>query len=314
MFATQTVIRAASVRKSRTHVALVTRGGAHGALIMGMMVLLVSSGCATREVRVPHGGVTASPHRTAPPARVARQTPARPALPPRRVEVGRSVAGRPIELTLFGTDGERVLICGGIHGSEPTSADLAEMLVRHVRAHPELAAGRLVAILPRANPDGLVAGTRHNARGVDLNRNLPAENWRRHPAGRHGRRAGSEPETQALLTAIRLVRPERILSIHSIARGRHCNNFDGPAENWARRMAAFNGYPIEPSMGYPTPGSFGSWAGVDRAVPIVTLELPRDLSAEACWRENARALLAFIGSDVGVPALAGDQTPAPTGN
>jgi len=34
------------------------------------------------------------------------------------------------------------------------------------------------------------------------------------------------------------------------------------------------GYFIRPQIGYPTPGSLGSWLGIDRGIPILTLELP----------------------------------------
>ena len=39
-------------------------------------------------------------------------------------------------------------------------------------------------------------------------------------------------------------------------------------------MAAKNGYPAKGSIGYPTPGSMGTWAGIDRKIAMITLELP----------------------------------------
>jgi hypothetical protein len=47
-------------------------------------------------------------------------------------------------------------------------------------------------------------------------------------------------------------------------------------------------------MGYPTPGSLGTWAGVDRQIPIVTLELPARQRGEDGWKANREALLAAI--------------------
>ena len=49
-------------------------------------------------------------------------------------------------------------------------------------------------------------------------------------------------------------------------------------------------------LGYPTPGSFGSWAGVDRQLPTITLELPSDAAGPVAWRENREALLSAIQS------------------
>jgi protein MpaA len=201
-----------------------------------------------------------------------------------------------LTLEVFGDGPERILIFGGIHGSEPTSAVLAAKLADHLRVNWALFAGKTIAILAEANPDGLARRSRTNANGVDLNRNFPAENWRRSRRGRrhYGSAPASEPETRAVIRAVKLVRPDRIVAIHSIRRGRHCNNFDGPARDLARSMASLNGYPVKATMGYPTPGSFGSWAGVDRRLPTITLELPSHLSGRQCWRENADALLAFL--------------------
>jgi protein MpaA len=228
-----------------------------------------------------------------------RDVPRSAITPVRTIELGRSVCGDPLTLQLFGSGPDCVFIFGGIHGSEPTSAALARELAHHLPNHPELLAGRTVAILTDANPDGLRQLQRANANGVDLNRNFPAQNWQRssRTGQRHGSIPASEPETRAIIRVVEVLRPSRIVSIHSIARGRHCNNFDGPAKHLAEAMSRCNGYPVRAVMGYPTPGSFGSWAGIDRGIPTITLELPRDLDAAACWRENARALLAFIAAD-----------------
>ena len=90
--------------------------------------------------------------------------------------------------------------------------------------------------------------------------------------------------------------PNRIITLHAITRGRHGNNFDGPAEGLAKTMSRHNEYSVLKSMGYPTPGSFGSWAGVDRQIPTITLELPSDASGQTAWRENREALLSAIQS------------------
>ena len=69
-----------------------------------------------------------------------------------------------------------------------------------------------------------------------------------------------------------------------------------------------NGYPLSASMGYPTPGSLGSWAGVDRRIPTVTLELPRNLDENRCWEHNAAAVLAFVrGVEAGGALAQGEE-------
>ncbi len=197
----------------------------------------------------------------------------------------------------FGSGPRPVLVFGGIHGDERNSAEVADALVRYLR---EGAASQLalnVAIIPSANPDGLAAGERGNARGVDCNRNFPARNWSVSAArsSHGGASAGSEPETRALIRVVNMLQPRAIISIHSITRGRECNNYDGPARQLAEIMSRHNRYPPKASIGYPTPGSFGSWAGIDQRYPVITLELPKKLPGPQCWDQNRDALLAAIG-------------------
>lgn len=213
-----------------------------------------------------------------------------------RIQLGASVRGTPIVMDLFGDGPDRILIIGGLHGDEPNGALIAERLVEYLRARPELAAGRTIGIVTRANPDGLKAGTRTNAHGVDLNRNFPTRDWRVAELGElpHGGAPSSEPETRAIVAAVEQIRPSRLIDIHSISAGEQCNNFDGPARELASQMSEKNGYPISSDIGYPTPGALGCWAGIDLRIPAVTLELPRGAEVAACWRDNAEALRAAI--------------------
>ncbi len=219
---------------------------------------------------------------------------------PTRVILGYSVEGTPISMEIFGSGPGSILIVGGIHGNEPTGASLATDLAEFLHENPAAYADLTVGILAVANPDGLRRGTRANANGVDLNRNFPTENWRLAFAGElsHGDTPAGEPETRAVMAAIELIRPERVIDIHSIPRSYHCNNYDGDAADLARLMSDFNNYPARADIGYPTPGALGCWAGIDLDIPAITLELPREQSGEQCWQDNAAALLAFIHADV----------------
>ena len=106
--------------------------------------------------------------------------------------------------------------------------------------------------------------------GVDLNRNFPASNYKN--SRRYGKESASEPETQAILRALDQLQPALIISIHSIDGGRECDNYDGPGEAMATVMSGYNKYPVEPTIGYPTPGSMGTYCGIDRKIPMITLE------------------------------------------
>jgi protein MpaA len=187
--------------------------------------------------------------------------------------IGSSVEGRPIDC--YG-EGE-LLVFGAIHGDEPGSAEVCR---RWLAGDPR------ACVVPVVNPDGLLRNTKDNARGVDLNRNFPARNWSpEHPPGYHpGERPLSEPESAALAQLIDEISPRAIVSVHQPFR---CVNWDGPAEPLARAMAEACGYPMKASIGYPTPGSFGSLYGVDRGLPVITLELPRPVDESdlvACLR------------------------------
>jgi len=213
------------------------------------------------------------------------------------VQLGKSVEDRPIQMYVFGTRGPWTFIFAGIHGNELTTEYVALQLVDYLYAHREVYTARRVAVLPAANPEGLIRRTKTNIRGVDCNRNFPAENWKRIPrtASRYGGpAAASEPETRAILEAVKMLEPVRIVSIHSSKKIPPCNNYDGPGKALADLMRQHNGYPAKAELGYPTPGSFGTWAGVERGIPTITLELPGRQTGHKVWIDNRDALLACI--------------------
>ncbi len=202
---------------------------------------------------------------------------------------GHSHEGKAIRATILGDGPDTYLLLGVIHGNEPLGAPLLERFIERIEVDPELMTRKRLVVVPVVNPDGLAKKSRTNARGIDLNRNFPAKNWR--PSPRHGKYPGSEPETRAVLKIMRQFRPTRILAIHSPLR---CVNFDGPAADIARRMAAVTPYPLRPTIGYPTPGSLGNYAGNDLRTPTITLELAKNATVEQAWQDTYRALEAFV--------------------
>lgn len=193
-----------------------------------------------------------------------------------------------------------VVVFGGFHGDEPKSVYVVERLIEELsERHEDTKARRHKVrwiLVPVVNPDGYERRTRRNARKVDLNRNFPTKNWEvGNPRSRMfgGFKPASEPETRAVIGVIEKYHPDAIVTIHSINRNRFCNNFDGPGRELARRISKYNKYPVTSTIGYPTPGSFGSWAGVERVIPTITLELPSHHSARRCWEDNREALLSL---------------------
>ena len=204
--------------------------------------------------------------------------------------LGESVKGRAIVAHRLGEGDETVIFFGAFHGDEPESTELCEKLLEHLREHPELIADRSVIIVPAVNPDGLDADSRLNANGVDLNRNFPTSNWSSEGKGGDywgGTAASSEPETKVVVELLGRFKPDRIISIHCPYK---CVNYDGPAEKLAAIMAEENGYEVKPSIGYPTPGSFGTYAGIEGEIPTITLELP-PTGEEDVWTDNRDALV-----------------------
>jgi len=210
------------------------------------------------------------------------------------IEHGRSLGGRPLTHRRWHGRGmvPPVLFHGAIHGNEPLGSYCLERLAERLDATPVEALPRDVWIAPIVNPDGFLLGRKDNDAGVDLNRNWPAKNWSPEVQGgcNPGARASSEPETQALLALIDRIAPVLIVTLHSPFR---TVNYDGPAKALAERMGALNGYGASADIGYPTPGSFGSLYGVDRGLPVITLEIPKMTPLEA-WEQNQDALWAAI--------------------
>lgn len=222
-------------------------------------------------------------------------------------EVGRSVRGQEIRGFRLGDGPDVTLFLGVHHGDEKLGKALLERLMAVLEREPERLAGRRAVFVPALNPDGYDDNTRQNANGVDLNRNLPTRDWR--PDGeKHynpGPAPASEPETQALIRLVETERPAKIVTIHDpllcvnwngLSRDAAGLEPDGPlcAEALGEAMARHNGYPVMGDIGYPCPGSFGSWAGGERRIPTITLELGRNVDEETAWAENREALLAAL--------------------
>ena len=264
-----------------------------------LFAVMVAAAIAAPACRPPDQGLRTQPPEPQPAPRPALgQTPKTPPKPktvtPRRFNLGTSVEGRPIECLEFGAGDDVVLIMASIHGNEPAGTPLVRRLANHLADQPDLLRGHRLLIVPAANPDGLAHGKRQNARGVDLNRNFPANNYT--SASGHGSSALSEPESRALHQFLLDRKPRRIVSLHQPANyGTACIDYDGPAEPLARAMAAQADLPVRRLGGKN--GSLGSFAGVGLGIPTITIELPKNASSldgEALWAKYGKMLLAAI--------------------
>jgi len=207
--------------------------------------------------------------------------------------IGRSTEKRRIVQYVYGSGSKTVLIFGGFHGDEQLGVELVHKFAEYIHtAQPRLQDTRVI-IVPVLNPDGLIRNTRMNVNGVDVNRNFPTENWESTARSRRtnpGPGPGSEIETKLAINLVKSYKPLRIVSVHTPL---EVVNYDGPAKKLAQRMAAHNGYLVKGDIGYPTPGSFGTWVGKEQQIPSITLELPRG-TINKVWEPNRDALLEVI--------------------
>jgi predicted deacylase len=144
--------------------------------------------------------------------------------------IGTSVKGRPIVAYRLGEAGAPVMVLfSTMHGNESAPRRILTSLVRGREVH-----GIDLWVVPTYNPDGLAAGTRKNAHGVDLNRNFPYR-WKDLDGSyESGPKPASEPETRAVMKFLREVRPRRILSFHQPLYG---VDTDTKRPAFARRVA-----------------------------------------------------------------------------
>ncbi len=204
--------------------------------------------------------------------------------------IGSSREGRDIQAATFGNGPDTILLLATIHGNEAAGTPLLKKLAAELLHDPDWLDGHRVVIVPIANPDGLARSTRGNAKGIDLNRNFPADNWK--PSRGYGAEPLSEPESRALFDLIESSHPERIVTLHQPASQL---DYDGPAEDLARAMAAAG--PLRVKRMGARPGSLGSFAGLTLGLPIVTVELPRpadSLNENDLWAKYGPLLRAAI--------------------
>jgi protein MpaA len=208
---------------------------------------------------------------------------------------GRSYLGLPLEVWRPASDC-RLLIFAAIHGEEPETTFALSRALRHLSVPSPHC-----AVVLAANPDGLIRGTRGNARGVELNRNFPAGDWQPDPVPHRstmddprdvmlspGSHPGSEPETQALLGLIDDLKPATVIALHAPLA---CID-DPRSSRLGEWLAEMTGLPLVEDVGYPTPGSFGSW-GADHDVAVITYEFPLAKSDELV-REHVPILVELL--------------------
>ncbi len=192
------------------------------------------------------------------------------------------------KIELFETENKEfnktILFIGVFHGDEPQG----EILINKYKENlNEKTLNNKLLFIPCLNPDGKALNTRQNANKVDLNRNFPTKNWviSENPDYFGGEKPNSEIETKFMAEVLAEYKPDFILSFHAPF---EIVNFDGPAEVQAKKISELCGYPVQGDIGYPTPGSFGTYTGVERKIPVITLELSETETIEKLWERTEK--------------------------
>jgi len=189
---------------------------------------------------------------------------------------GTSLEGLPLNVYLPDGGKTDIVILASIHGDE---AETTVVVSEALRCIPK---GDLKsAVILCGNPDGMFRGTRGNARGVDLNRNFPTSNWSPDPVCYKSREndardiplspgaaPASELETSALIALLDKLKPRAVVTIHAALA---CIDDSGDSP-LGRQLAKRCALPLLTEIGYPTPGSMGTWAA-ERKLNLVTWEL-----------------------------------------
>jgi protein MpaA len=201
-------------------------------------------------------------------------------------EYGRSRDGVPLRVFRPTGDGPVAgLLTAAQHGEEADTALLVRRLLERVPA-----AETRWAVIPVLNPDGLLAGTRQNAAGVDLNRNFPASTWEpdatfTYPPGidpelrvlanrtnrsSPGAHAGSEPETQALTALVERLDPPLVVDLHSPLELIFVRGAVSPEVT--AQLARSAGLPAQEDFEGHCPGAFDDWL-IERGTPVLVYEI-----------------------------------------
>ena len=226
---------------------------------------------------------------------ISRPEAKRGTLPFNLTKYGSSVLGAPL-LYAPCKDKCSTLAIAGIHGEEAETTFLLSRVLRHYTEPLQN-----VAFILCANPDGVSLGTRGNANGVDLNRNFPTANWsaevtlskatlesERITELSSGKNPGSEAETKSLIEIIQKLKPSEILSTHS-----PLSCVEAPKRSpLADFLANLSETEYKTDIGYPTPGSLGTWCK-ENSVHCITWELPR-LAPEILSQRFAEKLAGYF--------------------
>lgn len=218
------------------------------------------------------------------------------------LESGESCEGHPIPV--FKTDikaPKYLYLMAGVHGDEVEGVYVLKELFSWLKTEHTLKDMPIV-VIPILNVDGYRQQTRVNAHSVDLNRNLPTKDWTATATQAKynpGPKPLSEPENQFLVKLLDKYKPGLIISFHT---WKPILNYNGDCKDIAEYLHLFNKYVMDGDIGYPTPGSLGTFGVEKYNTPVLTFECPElkthRESLKEIWAENEKGLKQMFHTDL----------------
>lgn len=217
----------------------------------------------------------------------------------KEIILGKSIQDKEIKGYSFGEENSfnKTLIIGAIHGIEPQSKEVCELYINEIKDKPFFENCYLF-IIPCINPDGLALKTRGNANGVDLNRNFPSITWKNVPVSGNqayypGVETSSEVETKIIVKLLNEKNFKKIISIHTNHFIQFPNapmiNYDGKQSlELAEKLSHVTGLIAKGDIGFPTPGSLGTWVGGELKKISITVELDDTKSGKELYKKHGR--------------------------
>ncbi len=227
---------------------------------------------------------------TVPAAAVGTRMQARRAVLSVRV-IGYSVNGHPIKAYELGDRGADVtaVVLAAMHGNETAGSVVLTTLREGNPVHAVH-----LWVIPRDNPDGTLRDDRHNAHGVDLNRNFP-EKWKRETGYYNsGPRRASEPETRSLMRFLDRVDPDFVVTIHQPLDG--VDVYGAKDRRFAHRLSDELKLPIkEFNCSGTCHGTLTQWFNARHAGACVTVEFPSNPGDRYLHVRAPRGLVRALG-------------------
>lgn len=209
----------------------------------------------------------------------------------------KTIEGTKIEMfSARNSNEDGFLFIGGVHGDEPEGVELAQKLLRWLLKNNN-STMQSWALIPCLNPDGYKKNQRMNSQNVDLNRNFPTKDWQLSEMNRYfsGPFANSELETQALVTHLKTHNYKSIIHFHS---WEPCVVYTGePGKRYAEILSLENNYAVKPSIGYPTPGSFGDYGWNELGTPVICIEEQEKIDLKFVWPHFQEGLQTLLSKE-----------------